>query len=164
MLDLSRYLRPGDGVWWGQGAAEPEPLVNALLDQVDAIGPVRAFSGLTWNERLAGPLPAGLTLLSYGGLGLLRKLSGRGGLEVVPCHYSSLPRMFARGLLPCDVGLLQVSAPGDDGLVSLGIGMEYVADALRYTPTLIAEVNRQMPRTRGASRLPLSAFAARKGA
>jgi acyl-CoA hydrolase len=38
--------------------------------------------------------------------------------------------------------------------------VEYVADALRCTPTLIAEVNRQMPRTRGASRLPLSAFAA----
>ena len=40
MLDLSRYLRPGDGVWWGQGGAEPEPLVNALLDQADAIGPL----------------------------------------------------------------------------------------------------------------------------
>ena len=44
--------------------------------------------------------------------------------------------------------------------MSLGIGVEYVADALRHTPTLIAEVNRQMPRTRGACRLPLSAFAA----
>ena len=159
-LDLSRYIRPGDGVWWGQAGAEPEPLVDALLDQAGAIGPVRAFCGLTWNERLAGPLPAGLTLTSYGGLGLLRKLSRRGGLEVVPCHYSSLPRLFARRLLPCDVGLLQVSAPDGDGLVSLGIGEEYAADALRHTPILIAEVNRQMPRTQGATRLPLSAFAA----
>ncbi len=57
MLDLSRYIRPGDGVRWGQGGAEPEPLVNALLDQADAIGPVRAFCGLTWNERLACPSP-----------------------------------------------------------------------------------------------------------
>jgi acyl-CoA hydrolase len=159
-LDLSRYIRPGDGIWWGQGSAEPEPLVNVLLDQAETIGRLRAFSGLTWNERLAAPLPGGLTLLSYGGLGLLRKLSRQGGLEVVPCHYSSLPRMFARRLLPCDVGLLQVSAPDDDGMVSLGIGVDYVADALRYTPTLIAEVNRQMPWTRGAARLPLSAFAA----
>jgi acetyl-CoA hydrolase/transferase-like protein len=100
MLDLSRYVRPGDGVWWGQGGAEPEPLVNALLGQAGAIGPVRAFSGLTWNERLAGPLPANLTLLSYGGLGLLRKLSRRGGLEVVPCHYSSLPRTRGASRLP----------------------------------------------------------------
>ena len=44
--------------------------------------------------------------------------------------------------------------------MSLGIGVEYVADALRHTPTLIAEVNRQMPRTSGPRRLPLSAFAA----
>jgi len=159
-LDLSRYIRPGDGVWWGQGSAEPEPLVNLLLDQADIIGGLRVFSGLTWNERLAGPLPASLTLLSYGGLGLLRELSRQGGLEVVPCHYSSLPRLFARGLLPCDVGLLQVSAPDADGMVSLGIGVDYAADALRHTLTLIAEVNRQMPRTTGAGRLPLSAFAA----
>jgi acyl-CoA hydrolase len=160
MLDLARYLRPGDGVWWGQGSAEPEPLVNALLDQADAIGPLRAFSGLTWNERLAGRLPQALTVLSYGGLGQLRGLSRHGSLEVVPCHYSALPRMFAQGLLPCDVGLLQVSAPDAEGMVSLGIGVDYTADALAHTGTLIAEINHRMPRTRGTARLPLSAFAA----
>ncbi|MGW6199746.1 acetyl-CoA hydrolase/transferase family protein [Kribbella sp. NPDC055110] len=163
MIDLSRYVSSGDGVWWGQGGAEPEPLVNALLDQVDDIGPIRAFCGLTWNDRLSGDLPDsvpdGLTVLSYGGLGELRRLSRHGLLDVVPCHYSALPRMFERGLLPCDVGLLQVSAPDPDGMVSLGIGVEYVADALRYTRTLVAEVNHRMPRTKGSPSLPLSAFA-----
>ncbi|MFJ9173784.1 acetyl-CoA hydrolase/transferase family protein [Streptomyces sp. NPDC102360] len=160
MLDLTRHIRAGDGVWWGQGSAEPEPLVNALLDQADAIGPVRAFSGLTWNERLSGNLPPNLTVLSYGGLGRLRGLSKHGQLEVVPCHYSALPRMFARGRIPCDVGLLQVSPPDAEGMVSLGIGVEYVADALPYARTLIAEINQRMPRTTGTHRLPLSAFAA----
>ncbi|HEY3005606.1 MAG TPA: acetyl-CoA hydrolase/transferase C-terminal domain-containing protein [Kribbellaceae bacterium] len=164
MIDLSRYVRAGDGVWWGQGGAEPEPLVNALLEQVDGIGPIRAFCGLTWNDRLSGDLPDsvpdGLTVLSYGGLGELRRLSRHGLLDVVPCHYSALPRMFERGLLPCDVGLLQVSPPDADGMVSLGIGVEYVADALRYTRTLVAEVNHRMPRTEGTDGVPLSAFAA----
>jgi acyl-CoA hydrolase len=68
--------------------------------------------------------------------------------------------MFERGQLPSDVGLLQVSPPDAGGLVSLGIGVEYVADALRHTRTLIAEVNHRMPRTRGSAGLPLSAFAA----
>jgi acyl-CoA hydrolase len=160
MLDLARYIRAGDGIWWGQGGAEPEPLVNALLDQADTIGPLRAFSGVTWNERLAGNLPSALTVLSYGGLGQLRGLSRHGSLEVVPCHYSALPRMFAQGLLPSDVGLLQVSPPDGDGMVSLGIGVDYAADALRHTRTLIAEINHQMPRTTGSSRLPLTVFAA----
>ena len=160
MIDLRRHLGAGDGVWWGQGGAEPEPLVNALLDQVDDIGPVRAFCGLTWNERLAGDLPDMLTVLSYGGLGELRGLSRHGLLEVVPCHYSALPRMFASGKLPCDAGLVQVSPPGPDGLVSLGIGVEYVADAIAHTRILIAEINHKMPATTGSARIPLNAFVA----
>jgi acyl-CoA hydrolase len=160
MLDLTRWIRPGSGVWWGQASAEPEPLVNALLEQADAIGPVRAFCGLSWNERLSGGLPPSLTLLSYGALGQLRALSRAGSLQVVPCHYAALPRLFAERRLPCDVGLLQVSAPDASGRVSLGIGVEYVADALPHTRTLIAEINQQMPWTAGAPTLPLSAFAA----
>ncbi len=160
MIDLRAYISAGDGVWWGQGGAEPEPLVNALLDQVGGIGPVRAFCGLTWNERLSGDLPDQLTVLSYGGLGELRGLSRHGLLEVVPCHYSALPRMFAQGKLPCDVGLVQVSPPDRRGLVSLGIGVEYVADALPHTKTLIAEINHAMPATTGSARIPLTAFAA----
>ncbi|MGC4938498.1 acetyl-CoA hydrolase/transferase family protein [Kribbella sp. DT2] len=160
MIDLGAHVRAGDGVWWGQGGAEPEPLVNALLDQVDEIGPVRAFCGLTWNERLSDNLPDSLTVVSYGGLGELRRLSRHGLLDVVPCHYSAIPRMFEQGRLPGDVGLVQVSPPDSEGLVSLGIGVEYAADALPHTRTVIAEINHRMPRTNGSSRLPLSAFAA----
>lgn len=160
MVDLRAHLAAGDGVWWGQGGAEPEPLVNALLDQVHAIGPVRAFCGLTWNPRLSGDLPDGLTVLSYGGLGELRRLSRHGLLDVVPCHYSALPRMFAQGQLPADVGLLQVSPPDERGEVSLGIGVEYAADAVPHSRTLIAEINHRMPCTAGSPRLPLERFAA----
>lgn len=160
MFDVADFLNPGDGVWWGQGSAEPEPLVNQVLDAVDRVGPIRAFSGLTWNERLSGDLPEKLTVVSYGGLGQLRSLSRHGRLDVVPCHYSAIPRMFASGQLPNDVGLVQVSVPGPDGTVTLGTGVEYVADALRHTRTLIAEINHQMPATVGGPRLPLSAFAA----
>jgi acyl-CoA hydrolase len=68
--------------------------------------------------------------------------------------------MFAEGHLPRDVGFIQVSPPDSDGTCSLGLGVDYAADALLHTPILIAEINQQMPSTAGTERIPMSAFAA----
>jgi acyl-CoA hydrolase len=160
VIDLSRHVRPGAGVWWSQASAEPTVLVHALLDQADRLGPVRAFCGLSWDERLITALPASIEVVSYGALGALRRLSRQGRLTVVPCSYSALPRLFADGSLPCDVGLVQVSAPDADGRCSLGVGVDYAADAIACTPVLIAEVNQRMPATAGSPRIPLSRFSA----
>lgn len=160
MIDFGQYLKAGDGVWWGQAAAEPRPLVDALIAQNPRIGSIRTFTGLSWNDQLAVTMPNRVSMVSYGGLGELRELSRSGRLEVVPCHYSALPRMFAERRLPCDVGLLQVSPPDEDGSCSLGIGVDYVADALSHTPVLIAEINERMPVTVGTQRIPLDRFTA----
>jgi acyl-CoA hydrolase len=160
VIDFGQYLKAGDGVWWGQAAAEPRPLVDALIAQNPRIGSIRTFTGLSWNDQLAVTMPNRVSMVSYGGLGELRELSRSGRLEVVPCHYSALPRMFAERRLPCDVGLLQVSPPDEDGSCSLGIGVDYVADALSHTPVLIAEINERMPVTVGTQRIPLDRFTA----
>jgi acyl-CoA hydrolase len=160
MIDLSPFVRPGTGIWWSQASAEPTGLVHALLDQADRLGGVRAFCGMTWDERLTTDLPESVTLMSYGALGALRTLSRAGRLQVVACNYSGLPKLFAGGALPCDVGFVQVSSPDADGNCSLGIGVDYVADAVAHTPVLIAEVNRRMPATAGTAKIPLSRFSA----
>jgi acyl-CoA hydrolase len=160
MIDFGEYLSAGDGVWWGQAAAEPRPLVDALITQNARIGPIRTFTGLSWNDQLAVTMPERVSMVSYGGLGELRELSRTGRLDVVPCHYSALPRMFAERRLPCDVGLVQVSPPDSEGRCSLGIGVDYVADAIKHTPVLIAEINDQMPATVGSETIPLQRFAA----
>jgi acyl-CoA hydrolase len=160
MLDLAPFVGPGAGVWWGQTSAEPTPLVHALLDQVDRLGPLDAFCGMSWDERLTTALPSAITLRSYGGLGKLSSLSKQGRLEVIPCNFSALPRLFAEGALPRDVGLVQVSPPDSDGMCSLGVGVDYVADAVEHTPVLIAEVNARMPRTSGTARIPFERFSA----
>ena len=91
MLDLRPHIHAGDGVWWGQVAAEPTPLVDALLDQVGDIGPVRAFCGLSVNRRLRD-VPEEISLVSYGALGELRRAAR---LTVVHTHYAALPRLLA---------------------------------------------------------------------
>ncbi|MCX4096715.1 acetyl-CoA hydrolase/transferase family protein [Nocardia sp. alder85J] len=160
MVDFGGWLRPGMGVWWGQAAAEPRPLVDDLLAQAPGSGPLRLFTGLSWNDQLAQSMSPTDTMVSYGGLGALRELGATDRLEVVPCHYSALPRMFAERRLPCDAGLLQVSPPDRDGMCSLGIGVDYMADAIAHTPLLFAEINQQMPAIPGSPRVPASRFAA----
>lgn len=159
MIEFRDLIRPGDGIWWSQTSAEPTPLVDALLDQVRDIGPVTAFVGMTWNPNLLAA-PAELSVSSYGGLGTLRDLSAAGRLDIIPCHFSRIPRLFATGAIRADVGLVQVSPPDADGWVTLGTGVDYAADAVPFTATLIAEINDQMPATQGAPRLHLSRFAA----
>ncbi|GAA1365070.1 acetyl-CoA hydrolase/transferase C-terminal domain-containing protein [Arthrobacter rhombi] len=152
------------GVWWGQGAGEPMSLVDSLLDTVadpdSGVNAVRAFSGLSLNPRLSRDLPDGLEMVSYGALGELRKVAAAGRLEIIPAHYSALPRLFAQGRLPADVGLLQVSPPDRNGRVSLGIGVDYCGDALQHTRTLVAEINHAMPFIEDGPTLSLSDFAA----
>jgi acyl-CoA hydrolase len=159
-LHLARWIRPGDGVWWGQASAEPTPLVHALLDSAESIGGVTVFVGLTWDARLTGEPNDSVTVRSYGALGSLRHLSKAGHLEVIACNYSALPRLFATGALPADVGFVQVSPPDADGMCSLGVGVDYIADALAVTPVIIAEINARMPATVGTARIPMSRFAA----
>ncbi|MDN5861531.1 MAG: 4-hydroxybutyrate CoA-transferase [Pseudonocardia sp.] len=158
-IDVSRHIRPGDGIWWSQAAAEPTPLVDALLAEAPALGPLTAFCGLTFNRRIRD-LPDNLRVTSYGAMGELRAASRAGRLAVVPAHYSALPRLFADRLLPGDVGLVQVSPPGPDGMCSLGIGADYAADAIQHTRVLIGEINHRMPVTTGTPGVELGRFAA----
>src|ERR671938_1836502 len=94
-LELTRWVRPGDGVVWGQACAEPVVLVDALLAQAPQA--LSAFVGLSWREL---DVPKRIRVVSYGALGRLGRLAQ---LEVVPCHYSALPDLFAARRLPGDV-------------------------------------------------------------
>ncbi|MGX6446548.1 acetyl-CoA hydrolase/transferase family protein [Patulibacter sp. S7RM1-6] len=140
-------LRPGDGVLWGQACAEPTPLVDRLLARGEELAPLRAFVGLSWRD-LAPRVPEGVRVVSYGALGRLGRLPT---LEVVPCHYSALPRLLARRRLPGDVVLVQVAPPDADGRCSLGVGADYLLDAIDHARVVVAEVNERCPRTVGAS-------------
>jgi acyl-CoA hydrolase len=145
-LDLGRWILPGDGVVFGQACAEPTVLVDALLAQVRAIGGVRAFVGLAWGDRIASQASDELEIVSYGALGRLGRVPG---LRVVPCHFSALPRLFAARALPGDVVMVQVSPPDRVGRCSMGVGVDYLADALEHARVVIAEVNDHCPLTAG---------------
>ncbi|MDZ4265689.1 MAG: AIR synthase-related protein, partial [Mycobacterium sp.] len=152
-IDLSRFVRPGDTILWGQGAGEPLTLTAALAEQAERLGGVVGFVGLTYNPRLAAP---GLRLRSYGALGAAADMP----LEVITCHMSALPKLLRSGRLRADVVLCQLSPADADGNHSLGVTVDYLACALDVARVVLGEVNPAVPRTRGSPPVPHSRLAA----
>jgi acyl-CoA hydrolase len=148
-IDLSTHIRPGDTVLVGQGAGEPRGLVEALLAQRHAIGPLTVFVGGT-NSGLWQPEHADvLRFIGFGAIGRTATLSRAGVLDVLPVHLGSLPDLFTSGTIPIDVVLCQVSTADAEGQHSLGLVTDYVPAAITAARTTIAEVNPHVPYTFG---------------
>jgi acyl-CoA hydrolase/RimJ/RimL family protein N-acetyltransferase len=75
--------------------------------------------------------------------------------DYTPVFMHEVPGLFAGDLKP-DVALIQVSPPDAHGYVSLGIGVDVARAAAENAALVIAQVNKNMPRTMGNSHLPVS--------
>jgi acetyl-CoA hydrolase len=88
-----------------------------------------------------------------------KHLWGSGAVDVLPCRYADLAGLCgAGGPLPCDAALVQVSSPGPEGRVSLGLSVGANLDVVRSAPLVIAQMNPQVPYTYGAGELDVDEF------
>lgn len=149
-LELARYIRPGDGLMWGQAGTEPLVLTQALVAQRGTLGGrVEAFIGMTWSDVFAPEHADVISFRSYCGAGANRRLAKAGVLDLLPCHYSLLPSLVRRRAIAVDVLLLQVSPPDAEGRYSLSMAGEYLPAAIETARTIIVEINDQAPWTHG---------------
>jgi acyl-CoA hydrolase len=166
-LDLSRFLRPGDRIVWGQACGEPTTLIEALIAQAEGIGRLSAFAATSFSGLLDVAAAERLNLSSMGAIGALRTLAASRRLGVVPCHVSQVGPMIEQGLLGCDVAFVQVSPPDADGCHSFGLIGDFVQAAVMKARVVIAEVNECVPFTYGdvvlpAARIDCSVHTARR--
>ncbi|MFI6455753.1 acetyl-CoA hydrolase/transferase family protein [Streptosporangium amethystogenes] len=152
-LDLAAHVRPGDAVMWGQACAEPLTLTERLIEQRAEIGGFRCFLGLPASDTIRPEHADHVSFLSYCGGGGNRALHRAGALDILPCHYSTLPDLIESGALPVDVVLVQLSPADGAGRHSLGMADDYLSAAIDRARVVIAEVNDQVPWTHGARTL-----------
>ena len=144
-LDLTRYIRPGDLVVWGQACAEPLTLTEALASQRKELGGIRCFTGISSSAAVHPGHADYLEFISYTAAGANRALTGANALDILPCHYSELPRILGTGPLRASVLLLSLPPAGPDGTFGLGLGADYLATLVGSARVVIAEVNDQVP-------------------
>jgi len=152
-LDLARWIRPGDGLIWGQACAEPVTLTAALTRQAERLGPLTAFVGTTYADAFDPAAAPNVRVLAYGASGRNRGWQADRLQEALPVQYSALAGLFRRRVVPVDVVLLTVAPPDADGRYALGLAEEYLSPALDVARVVIAEVSPHVPRIHGARTL-----------
>lgn len=153
-LDLSRFLRPGDRIVWGQACGEPTTLVEALIAQAEGVGPLAAFAATSFSGLLDAAAAEKVAISSMGAIGSLRALAEAHRLAIVPCHVGQVASMIEQGLIGCDVAFVQVSPPDAEGNHSFGLIGDFVEAAVKKARVVIAEVNERVPFTLGDAVLP----------
>ncbi|HEU0306374.1 MAG TPA: acetyl-CoA hydrolase/transferase C-terminal domain-containing protein [Lysobacter sp.] len=159
-MELSQWIRPGDGVIFGQACAEPQTLVETLVAQREAFSGATLFLGVNWSGTVKPEHADHLRLTAYCGSGHNRRLADAGVLDIHPHPYSQLASLLRQQKIRADVLLLQVSPPNAKGEYSLGLAAEYLVPALEVARTVIAEVNDRVPWTHSDRLLKKSDFAA----
>ena len=148
-LELGNFLRRGDRIVFGQACGEPTTLVEALIAQGQSIGDLSAFIATSFSGLFTPVSADSFALSSMGAIGALRSMSKAGRLGIVPCHVSQVGPMIEAGLIGCDVAMVQVSPADADGNHSFGLIGDHVQAAVAKARVVIAEVNDQVPFTRG---------------
>jgi len=151
-------VRSGQRVYIHPGAAEPEALVQALIDRAPDLRGVEVIHLLTLGD--AGYVKPGMEesfrhVAMFVGANV-REAVGSGRADYIPVCLSEIPALFTSGLLPIDVCLIQVSPPDEHGFCSFGVGVDCSKTAAEVARMVIAEVNPSMPRTLGDSFIHVS--------
>jgi acyl-CoA hydrolase len=149
-LDLTRYLRPGDTVTWGQACGEPLSLTEALTRQRASLSGLRCFLGIPCSDTMRPEYADHLRFVSYSGTGANQALLQAGVLDLLPCHYSALPQVLSAGPLRADAVLLALPPARSDGSHGLGVCADYVAPLIGTARVVIAEVSDRVPDVGGA--------------
>ncbi len=145
-IDWPALLPQGGMVVWGQAAAEPLTLTEALMAARHEVGGFRAGIGLVLSDSAAPEHADCVSFISYTGGARNRKLAQAGKLDILPLTY----RQFADALSPVDLLLLHLPPAGSDGTYSMGLCAEYIADLVGRARVVVAEVNSLMPATSGS--------------
>ena len=151
-------VRSGDRIWIQSSCGTPSVLVDALVARAPQLRNVEIIHMKTLGA-------ADYTRPEYEGhfrhRGLflgdnVREAVSSGRADYTPIFLSEIEGLFETGALPLDVVLMQVSPPDAHGFVTLGNTVDSTQTALRCAPIVIAEVNRQMPRTHGDTEVHIS--------
>lgn len=144
-------IRSGHQIYVHCAAATPSVLLDALVARAPEL---RDVSVIHLHTEGPGPHLAPEMAGHFRHRALFigpnaRNAVNEGRAEFIPVFLSDTPHLFRSGLLPLDAVLINVSPPDEHGFCSLGTSVVAMLAAIPAAKTVIAQINRSMPRTHG---------------
>ena len=151
-----RCVTRGTRVFVGSGCAEPTLLVAALAERED-VADVEVLHIMTLGDA---PYARAMYDRRFRHNAFfiganVRQAVAACAADYTPVFLSEIPRLFRSRRLRIDVALIATTPPDEHGFVSLGVSVDVVLTAVECARVVIAEVNPNMPRTHGASFIPV---------
>ena len=148
-----KLIKSGDSVFIQGSTSIPEVLVQAMTDRAAELRDVKVYSAFAIGRFDAPYAKAELRdsfePLSFFVANNLRNAIKEGVAQTIPAFLGEIPFLFRSGQVPLDVTLLNVSEPDEEGYCSYGISADLAFSAAECSKTIIAQVNKYMPRTFG---------------
>ncbi len=153
-----KVLKSGDNVVIQPGCAVPMELVRAMVRRKDTLTDITVYHILIVGNLLYTEpgMEKHFKHKAFFIGGNTRKAVNEGRAEFIPIFLSEVPLIFKRGIVPVDVAFLNVSPPDEHGFCSYGVDVGTIKTAAEKAKTIIAQVNRQMPRSLGDSFIHIS--------
>ncbi|PZM84106.1 MAG: 4-hydroxybutyrate CoA-transferase [Candidatus Melainabacteria bacterium] len=142
-----------DRVYVHSNAAAPQVLLEGLVRRADQLTGVKIYQLLTLGKAdyALAKYSNSFAVNSFFIGANVREAVNAGRADYIPVFLSEIPGLFMSGEIPLDVCLLQVSPPDAHGFCSYGVSVDCTIAARKKSRIVIAEVNKQMPRTLGRS-------------
>ena len=153
-----RCVESGMRVYIHPGCAEPEALVEALMERAGHVQGVEVVHLLTLGTSPYSA-PEMAPSFRHNALfvgGNVREAVREGRADYTPIFLSEVEALFESGEMPIDVAFIQVSPPDSHGYCSFGVGVDTTLTAAKHAHRVVAQVNAQMPRTYGDSFIHVS--------
>ncbi len=153
-------IRSGDHVYIQAAAGSPIKLVEALSRRHADLRDVELYHMHTEGpaDYAKAEYADSFKVSAFFIGGNIRPSVQAGISQYIPVFLSEIPLLFRRNILPVDVALIHVSPPDNHGFCSLGISVEASHAAIEKARVVIAQVNKQMPRSHGDGLVHISRF------
>jgi acyl-CoA hydrolase len=152
------YIKNGHRVFIHGGAATPIDLLSALINRKSELNHIELVSISTLGNLKFDPefLDNRFFVNSLFVSKNVRKVVNSSSGDYIPIFLSEIPILFKNNHLPIDVALIHLSPPDKHGFCSLGTSIDVVRSAMNNAKFIIAQINKQMPRTHGDGIVHLS--------